>query len=59
MVDEDDERTGLVRDPPDQRGEVVGLLLGEAGGRLVEQHEPRRPDDGAGDLDETTLGGAE
>ena len=46
-------------DPPDDGGEVLGLLVGQAGGRLVEQHEPRLADDRPGDLDEAALAGAE
>ena len=39
--------------------EVLGLLVGQARGGLVEQDEPRAPDDGPRDLDEAALAGAE
>ena len=46
-------------DPPDDAGEVLGLLVGQPGGGLVEQHDPGLTDDGSGHLDETALPGAE
>ena len=41
MVDEDDERAGLVGDGADEAPEVLGLLVRESGCRLVEKHEAR------------------
>ena len=43
----------------DDAPEVLGLLVGQAGGGLVEQDEPRLADDRARDLDEAALAGAE
>ena len=59
MVDEDHERAELLRDALDHAGQVLGLLVGKPGGRLVEQHHLGRADDGAGDLDETPVASAE
>ena len=47
------------RDAPDDVAEVLGLVVGQAGGGLVEQHEPGLADDGPGHLDEAALAGAE
>ena len=59
VVDEDHQRADLLGDAPDDMAEVLGLLVGQAGRGLVEEHEPGRADDGAGDLDEPPLAGAE
>ena len=59
VVDEDDQRAGLGGDPADQLAEVGGLLVGQPGRRLVEQHQPRLADHGPGDLDEPPLAGTE
>src|SRR5580692_3509501 len=59
VIDEDGQRPGLLRYPADDRGEVGGLLVGQAGRRLVEQDQPGLAGDGAGDLDETTLAGGQ
>ena len=40
VVDEDHQRAELLRDALDHPRQVLGLLVGEAGGRLVEQHDP-------------------
>ena len=37
------ERPGVLGDPPDHVAQMLGLLVGQAGRGLVEQHEPRRP----------------
>ena len=50
---------GALGDLPDDVAEHAGLVVGQPGGGLVEQHEPRFADDGAGDLDQAALGGAE
>ena len=46
-------------DPLDHAGHVLGLLVREPGGRLVEQHDARRADDRARDLDEAPVARAE
>ena len=38
---------------------ALGLLVGQAGGRLVQEYEARGAHDGPSHLDETTLGGTE
>ena len=50
------ERSGI---RPDHLAEVLRLLVGEPGGGLVEQHDPRAPDHGPRDLDEPALARAE
>ena len=51
-----DERAGLARGSAwITSAEVLGLLVGQPGGRLVEQHQPGLPDDGPGHLDEPPL----
>jgi hypothetical protein len=59
VVDEDRQGAGVLGDPADHLGEVLGLLVGQAGGRLVEQDQPGPADDRAGDLDQAALAGAE
>jgi hypothetical protein len=46
----------VLRDLLDHLGERGRLLVGQPSGRLVEQDEAWRTDDGAGDLDEAALG---
>ena len=55
MVDEDRQRAGVLGDLADHLAHVRGLLVGEPGGRLVEQHQPRASDDRPGELDQTAL----
>ena len=59
VVDEDRQRPGASRDLLDHLAERRRLLVGQSGARFVEQHQSRFADDGAGDLDEPSLGGAE
>src|SRR3954452_5700915 len=59
VVDEDHERTHVLGDAADDSAEMRGLLVGQAGGGLVEQHEARLADDRPRDLDEPSLAGAE
>ena len=59
MVDEDRQRSRLLRNSPDHLAQVLGLLIGQPGGGLVEQHQLRPSDDGAGDLDQPALTGPE
>src|SRR4051794_637314 len=59
VIDEDHERGRVLGDRADHAPEVLGLLVGQPGGGLVEQHEPRRADDRPRDLDEAPLARAE
>jgi hypothetical protein len=59
VVDEYDERSGLLGDPLDGAAQLLGLLVGKTRSRFVEQHDARSADDGAGDLDEASLAGTE
>ena len=56
MVDEDDERVEMLRNPVDDAASVLGLLVGKPGRRLVEQDDPRLADDGPRELDEASIG---
>ena len=58
MVDQDDLGADLLGDAADHLAEPLRLFLRKARRGLVEQHEPRRADDGTGHLDEAALGGA-
>src|SRR3984957_2623442 len=59
VVDEDGQRPGLLRYPADHRGEVLGLLVGQARRRLVEQDQPGLAGDRAGDLNQAALAGGQ
>ncbi len=59
MVDEDHDRVAVLGDPRDHVPEVRRLLVGQAGGRLVEQHHARLTDERAGDLDQPAIARAE
>ena len=55
MTDEDDGRA-LVPEPADRREDPLDLVVGERGGRLVEDEDPGSAHHPAGDLDELLLG---
>jgi hypothetical protein len=59
VVDEDDQGADVLGDAPDDAAEVLGLLVGQARGRLVEEHDARLADDRPGDLDQPALARAE
>ena len=54
-----DDRDALVAQPPDEREEALRLVMGERGGRLVEDQQPGRSRQGAGDLDDLPLADAQ
>ncbi len=54
-----DECAELLGDSLDHAAQVLGLLVGQACGRLVQQHDLGRADDGARDLDEPAVARAE
>ena len=55
MADEDDGRA-LVPEPADRREDPLDLVVGERGGRLIEDEDPGAAHYAAGDLDELLFG---
>ena len=59
VLDQHDGGVEVGLHPLDERAERLGVLLGDAGGRLVEQQHPAAERDLAGELDDAARAGGE
>ena len=57
VLDDEHRAAGVLADPQQQRAERLGLLLGDAAGRLVEQQHLRVLGEDAGQVDDAAAAG--